>query len=424
MTGAFAYALVARALQPLLPLYLRLRLKRGKEIADRLNERYGLPGRPRPEGKLLWIHGASVGECMSALPLIECLLALNPELHIMLTSGTVASAQLIARRLPPRAFHQFIPLDTPGFSRRFLDHWRPAATLWLESELWPNLLAEVKARRLPAARLNARLTPRSAARWQRRSGWFRDILATFNVTLTIGRADAMRLEQAGAANVSYTGNLKFTAPAPAYDAAAFDALRDAIGPRPVWLMASSHSGEEEMALRLHQQLAERLPDLLTIIAPRHSSRAEEVAAQLTLPFARRSLGELPASDQPLYLADTMGELGLLYRAAGLTVVGGSFTPKGGHSPIEPAQCACATLIGPDTSKCEDAVTELVQAGALIKVDDEEELLNQLRRLLSDNSAREAMQQAGLQATEQQVPILNATLAALAPALNPAGMAVA
>lgn len=418
------YGAALSMVAPLLPLYLAWRARKGKEAPERLAERYGQAGRARPAGMLLWFHGASVGEGLSALPLIERLCALNPNLSILFTSGTLASAELIGKRLPAQALHQFVPLDVPRYARRFLDHWRPDAAIWLESELWPALLAGLRGRGIPALRLNARLTAKSAAGWQKVAPWFKTILSSFKLTLAIAEADAQRLRMAGAQNVLSVGNLKFTVPAPLVDNAALGALRQAIGARPVWLMASSHPGEEEMALRLHNRLAAAWPNLLTLIAPRHPHRGDEVEALITQPHARRSRDERLTPDHAVYLADTMGEMALLYHAAGLAVMGGSFTPKGGHNPIEPAQCNAATLIGPDTSKCADITAELAEAGALLQVQNEDALYEQLARLLRDHAARAAMQEAGRRATQQQERILRATLEGMAQVLGPLGVRTA
>ncbi len=372
---------------------------------------------------MLWLHGASVGESLSALPLIERLLELNPSLHIVMTTGTVTSANLLAQKLPPRAFHQYIPLDVPTYAKRFLSHWRPDAALWLESELWPNMLAAMQQQKIPAARVNARLTAKSAHGWQRMRSWFLDLHTTFSQTLAIAAADAERLTALGVPTVIQAGNLKLATPAPPVLAANEAQLHQAIGQRPVWLFANSHPGEEALAQRVHQHLAKTYPNLLTLIVPRHVVRANEVSALLGPATPRRSLNQWPQPEQPFYLGDSMGEMSLYYRAAGIACVGGSFTPKGGHNPVEAAQGNCAVLIGPDTSKCEDLTELLEHAGALKKVHSEAELIQQLEKLLGNTAARNAAQQAARAATGNQALVLQNILAALAPTLTRGGIAV-
>ena len=404
------------------PYYLKRRLKIGKEKAERLAERYGQTSLARPEGKLIWLHGASVGETASALPLIEKLLELNPKLSILVTSGTVASADMLGKKLPSRAFHQFVPLDVPSYAKRFMAHWQPDAVIWLESEIWPNLLEA--ASHIPNLRLNARLTARSARNWQRSGNWFRQMLSRFALTLTISEDDANRLRACGAQNVKFCGNLKFTVPPLPVNAEAQTNLLLSIGDRPTWLMASSHPGEEAIALEVHHQLKASYPDLLTIIVPRHVTRAGEIEAMLDVPHARRSKGELPTRAHEIYLADTMGELGLFFRLSQVVCVGGSFTPKGGHSPIEPAQCGCAVLMGPDTSKCADIAEALVAAGAMRQLKNKEELAAEVSRLLGDESARRTMAEAGLLASMHQEEVMAHLLDALSPHLTPLGVRTA
>jgi 3-deoxy-D-manno-octulosonic-acid transferase len=399
------------------PLYLHYRVRQEKEDPARLGERYGRASQSRPPGRLLWLHGASVGETLSALPFIEHVLDTQPALWVLVTSGTRTSAELLSRRLPARAIHQYLPLDIPAYTNRFLDHWRPDAAIWLESELWPVMLETMRRRALPAARLNARLTEKSAIGWQRFAGWFRHLLSTFSLTLPISAADGQRLQNAGAPGLAMAGNLKFTAPAPMADSGELAELKTHIGTRPVWLFANSHPGEEEMARRIHATLARRWPDLLTVIIPRHPARADDVEMMLGGAVPRRSRGEWPQSGQAFYLGDTMGEMGLFYRAIPIAVVGGSFTPKGGHNPLEPAQCSAAPLIGPDTSKCADIVEELKTAGALIQLPDETALTEELATLLAQPDVRRLRAKAAHAASQRQDEIMASTLAALAPLLQ-------
>ena len=415
------YPLAIGFATPLVPALLQWRTAQGKEDPLRRTERTGHSTRSRPEGPLLWIHAASVGESISALALIDRLLQKNAALHILVTSGTVTSANLLAHKLPARAIHQYIPLDVPRYARRFLDHWTPDAALWLESELWPNLLSELKKRNIPAARINARLTAKSEHGWRWVKSWFCQINSAFQVILAIGPADAQRFNALGVPNVQQAGNLKLTAPPPAADEKASATLQAKIGVRPVWMFASTHAGEEELALRVHTTLAPKYPDLLTLIVPRHIARADDIINILGDATPRRSKGEWPQPDRPFYLGDSMGEMGLYYRAAPIVCVGGSFTPKGGHSPVEPAQCGAAVVIGPDTRKCEDLVDALVPAGALIKVRSEAELARTIDRLLSDIVLRDRMRTAALSATRQSDIILEQTLAALSPILTAAGV---
>lgn len=366
-----AWRLVAGAAAPALPAYLRRRAARGKEVPERLAERYG-EGAARPDGPLLWLHAASVGETLSLLPLIEALARAAPGLRFLVTTGTVTSATLLARRLPPalapRVAHRFVPLDVPGWVARFLDGWRPDAAVFAESELWPNLIAAAAQRGVPLALVNARMSERSAAWWRRAPGLARQVLAPFRLVLAQTEADAARLRALGAP-AECRGNLKYAAPPLPADGAELARLRALIGARPAWLAASTHPGEEAMVLAAHRRLAAAHPGLLTIIVPRHPERGPEVVALAgDLPAARRAAGQDPGAGTAVLVADTLGELGLFYRLVACAFVGGSLVAHGGQNPLEPARLGCPVLVGPHTWNFAEVIARLDAAGGLARIE--------------------------------------------------------
>jgi 3-deoxy-D-manno-octulosonic-acid transferase len=386
-----AYRIAATAAAPALRLLLNARLRAGKEDEARLPERFGAASAPRPPGKLLWIHAASNGEARSALGLLDRLLKASPDLHVLFTTFTLTAARMLAEALPPRAVHQFVPLDVPAWIDRFLDHWRPDAALWIEGELWPNLVSRTAARGVPMALVNARISARSFARWRRAGAWLRPPLAAFSVCLAQSETDAERLAALGARSPRFLGHLKFDGAELPADEAAQQEVRHAITGRPVWLAASTHAGEEEIVVDAHRRLAATRPDLLTVLVPRHARRGDEVAALLErsgLSFARRSRGEAPRRTHAIYLADTMGELGMFYRLAPIAFVGASLVPKGGQNPLEAAQLGCAICFGPHMTNCRDIADALIAAGAAVEIRDADSLAARIARMLSDGSARE------------------------------------
>ncbi|MGD9537522.1 MAG: 3-deoxy-D-manno-octulosonic acid transferase [Alphaproteobacteria bacterium] len=422
MIGALAtpgtYRLVSRLAGPAISFYLRRRLARGKEERARFGERLGRAAPPRPDGFLVWCHAASVGESMALLPLLDRLHQARPALSALVTSGTVTSARLLAERLPPFAVHQYVPVDRPDPVRRFLKHWRPDLALWVESELWPNLVLETARRGVPMFLVNARMSDASAARWVRYPKLIAALLAAFRVVLTQTEADAARFRDLGA-TVECTGNLKYDAPAPHYDAAALEALKAAIGGKPCWLAASTHDGEEAVALDAHVRLATRRRDLLTIVAPRHPERGETVVALARargLVVARRSRGEPIAPETAVYLADTLGELGLFYSLCGVVFVGGSLVPVGGHNAIEPARLDCALIAGPDMANFTDLQTALRDAGALATVRDAASLAEAVAALLDDPARRDACATSARRVAESLGGAAERTLAHLLPAI--------
>ena len=382
---------------PLLRRHLRRRAARGKEIPARLAEREG-HGAARPPGRLIWLHAASVGETQSALPLLAALAAADPAARFLLTTGTVTAARLLEGRLPPalapRVQHRFAPLDVPAWVERFLAGWRPDLGVFVESELWPNLITAAAGSGVPLALVNARISARSARLWRAAGGAGRQLLARFAFIAAQGPAEAARLAALGAKPVQW-GNLKHAAPPLPADPAEVAALAAAIGPRPVWIAASTHAGEEALALSVHRALAARLPGLLTILAPRHPERAEEVVRLAApLPLVRRSRGEIPGPATAVLLFDTIGELGLAYRLAQAAFVGGSFTPRGGQNPLEPARLGLPVFIGPRHENFADTVALLRAAGALEVLPNPAALADALGRVLTEDQTRRRMGAAG------------------------------
>ncbi len=413
LTGR-AWALAATAATPVLRRLLRRRAARGKELPARLAERRGFPGAARPSGRLLWLHAASVGETLSALPLVA---ALPPDVTILFTTGTLTSANLLDARLREaglayRVLHRFVPLDVPAWAARFLDAWRPDAACFLESELWPNLLAACAARRIPAALVNARLSARSARQWARAPGFAREVLGRFAWIAAQSQEDAARLLALGATSVDAPGNLKFAAPPLPVDTTEHARLQALLGHRPRWLAASTHPADDAVVAACHAALSARHPRLLTAIVPRHPERGAALAATCNAP--RRALGQAPP-EAGIWVADTLGELGLFYRCFPLVLIGKSFAGGGGQNPWEPAQLGCAVLCGPDMQNFTEATARLRQAGALTQVPDQAALVEALDAMLRDPAALAQAGDAGRQATAQATdlpPLLAARLMTL------------
>ena len=424
-TGGKLWAGTARLVAPGLRLMLRLRLARGKELPDRLAERRGIDPSPRPPGRLLWLHAASVGETASILPVLAPLLAGAPDLTVLVTTGTVTAAALLAQRLTPdqqgRVLHRFVPLDVPGWVGRFLDHWRPDAAAFLESELWPNLLFACHARHIKLMLVNARLSPRSFARWRRAPGFARELLGVFDHVQARSEADAARLRMLGARRVEAPGDLKFAAPPLPVDTAELDRLQALLAGRPVWLAASTHPGEDALAFAVHRRIAARHPALLTIVAPRHPERGAAIASEAApLPVTRRALGAAPPAAAGVWVVDTLGELGLCYRLAPIAFVGRSLVPPGGgQNPLEPARLGCAIAVGPLTGNFQEPVALLRDAGALVEVADAAALAGFVTAMLTDPARREDMGRRATAVVQRHGDLAEHTAAALLALLSTA-----
>lgn len=417
------YRGTATALGPLIDAYLRRRIGRGKEDPARLEERRGLPGRPRPNGPLVWLHAASVGESVALLPLIERLRAEQPGLAILVTTGTVTSAATMARRLPDGAIHQFVPVDRPAWVRRFLAHWRPDVGIWVESDLWPTLVTEAAAAGVRLALVDARMSEGAFRRWHRFRRLARPLFAAFERVLASSPAQAERFRALGFRDVRFVGNLKAAGAPPPVDADVVAALTGAIAGRPVWLAANTHPGEDEVVFDAHARLAASRPGLLTVVAPRHPDRGKaiaELAAGRGLTMARRSLGELPGPDTAVYVADTLGEMGALYASVPITFLAGSLVPVGGHNPIEPAHAGTALLLGPLMPNNRDSADALIDAGAARRIEDAASIAAAVDALLDDPEAVRAMAGAARRVAAEGRRGLDHILDALTPML-PAGL---
>lgn len=403
---------------PFLRRYVEYRARKGKEDPARLEERFGRASRARPAGPLLWLHAASVGESLSILPLVEAVVGRWPRLTLLITTGTVTSARLMAERLPAGAIHQFAPMDRPRWIGAFLDHWRPDLAIRVESELWPATLDAIEARSIPSLLVNARMSRRSARRWQRVQGLARRVLGTFALCLAQTEEDAARLQSLGAPDVRCLGNLKLAAPALPFDAGLLETLRRRCAGRPVWIGASTHDGEEERLAAAHRTIRARLPDALLILVPRHPARGPRIAARLRgegHSVSLRSAHQPPGSE--IYVADGLGELGVMYRLARVGFVGGSLVPHGGQNLLEPARLDCAILHGPHMTNFAEIAGEIARAGGSAQVETEEALTDAVAELLTDEAVRSRSCAAAARIAEGKTRILDAVMDAIAPYLD-------
>ncbi|MCA3728031.1 MAG: 3-deoxy-D-manno-octulosonic acid transferase [Phenylobacterium sp.] len=403
------YGLATGLAEPLAPLILKRRAKAGREDPLRLGERLGRAGAPRPPGPLVWLHGVSVGETVSLLALVEGLRARRPDLGLLVTSGTRTSAELLARRLPAGVRHQYVPVDTPGAVRRFLDHWRPDLGVFAESELWPNLILTARRRGTRLVLASARITEGTARTWRRAPASARRLLSAFDLILPQDRATADRLRGLGA-DCGRELNLKRAGAPLIFDPAELARLQGLAAGRPVVLAASTHPGEDALIAEAAEGLG-----ALVVIAPRHPERGAEIAAALKAP--RRALGEEPGPETLVWIADTLGEMGLFFRLADVVVMGGSFPGGiGGHNPLEPARLGAPVITGPDIANAADVYGEMFDEVCALMARDGPDLRRKLAGLLADPVLRRRMREAALAYAARQEQTLADALEDLAPLL--------
>ncbi len=385
----FLYSAWVVASVGLVPFFARSQTAKLREQGvpvRRAHEKLGHATQDRQgSGPLIWLHAASVGESLSVLALITRMGLILPRAHFLITSGTATSAALVAQRMPPRTVHQFAPLDAPGPLKRFLRHWRPDAAIFVESELWPQMLRRTHATGAKMALVNARLSDKSVETWRKHPKMAAYLFDVFDLILTQNDAMAHKMVSMHAPSdrVARGINLKSMAgPLPVDEDALFEA-RAALGHRPVWVASSTHDGEEDAVLQAHQTLLKQFPDLCLILAPRHPERGDAVEDMVTaagLTCNRRSRGDAPGAQ--VYLADTLGELGLWYAMTDIVFLGGSLLPIGGHNPFEVAQAGAAVLSGTHVAAFAETYTQLEAEGAAHFVEDGDDLTATLANLLS------------------------------------------
>ncbi len=433
MTRAYnTYRFLTRISTPLLEKLLQRRAAGGKEDQERLLERKGQTGLERPKGDVIWIHAASVGESQSALILVNKILSSLKNASVLVTTGTRTSAQIMDKNLPDGAVHQYYPLDHPDWVNAFIKHWSPTAVLWMESELWPNMMSALKKQKIPTALVNARLSDSSFRNWRFLKGTAKNILNTFHIVLCQNPIDKHRFETLGSPpyTVYITNNLKYSAAPLPCNTHELKHINAHILNRPIWLYSSTHDGEEDLACRVHAIVKNALPDLLTIIAPRHPHRRDDIAAvckkhKLNATF-RGENNAMPTSDTDIYIADTMGELGLFYRLAPLACIGRSFSLDGGggHNPIEAAQLGCAVLHGPNVQFQQQIYDDMNTAGAALCMSSPEYLIETVRTFLSEDKFMRAQQKRGQDFAATKTAVIDHVWAYIAAMFSTAGLRVA
>jgi len=390
---------------------LNKRLAKGKEDAKRIGERMGQSKVNRPEGALLWVHGASVGEVTSLLTLVQRLQAQNKALTILITSGTKTSAKVIESRALPNVIHQYIPMDHPLWVTLFLDYWRPDAVIFAESEIWPNLISEIGTRKIPSALINARMSDKSYKGWKRFGKTIAKLLRSFDVVLTQSTEDKRRYIELGHSNVKECGNIKYNSDKLPVDKEDLLSLEKRFKERPAWVYASTHEGEEIIACEIHNKIKTFLPNILTFIVPRHPERRTEIAQscdneQNAILF--RSAMHTPPENTEIYVIDTLGELGLFYRLADTAVIGRTLSTDGGggHNPLEAAQLNCATLYGPLYQNQKEIFNDMRTHDAAILCRDKDALYDEVLKLFLEPDYMDSMKAKALAYTESKTAILD------------------
>lgn len=389
------YSLAWLLALPFAFLYLLRRGWRQPAYLRHWGERLGLA--PRADSRpVIWIHAVSVGETRAAAPLVDAFMRKHPGHAILITHATPTGRATGHELFGDRVRRAYLPYDFPPLAWLFLKRARPVLGIVMETELWPNLFRACRRRAIPVLLVNARMSARSARGYQRFAGLSRMALRDLQAIAAQTEADAERLRALGATEITVAGNVKFDVTPPPDTQAKAAALKYLFAGRFVFLCASTREGEEALLLDALAELD--MPDLLTVIVPRHPQRFAAVAELLrsrALPFARRSDGQSVNADTRAFLGDSMGEMAAYYAAADLCYVGGSLLPLGGQNMIEAAAAGCPALFGPHTWNFQEASEQAVSWGAARRVADAGELRDAVQALHGDLLARQGMAQAGL-----------------------------
>ncbi|RFC65359.1 3-deoxy-D-manno-octulosonic acid transferase [Fulvimarina endophytica] len=420
-----AYRFLGSVVSPALRPYVSYRTRLGKEDGARKRERFGHASAKRPEGvPLVWIHAASVGETLAVAPMARLIAEEGPQ--VLMTTGTRTSAEIVETRFSDWLIHQYVPLDVKSAVGRFLDHWQPDLAIFAESELWPNTLNELSARRVPQVLVNARLSDRSFERWKK-AHWFAEaLIENFALIVAQSEVDAERYRRLGAGSVTVVGNLKADSEAPGCDPAILAEIAPVIDRRPVWAALSTHPGEELIAATCHIGLKRRHRGLLTVIVPRHADRGDAIAEELRsvgLKVAQRSKGEMPGEGIDIYLGDTMGEMGLYLELSKIAFIGKSLTGEGGQNPLEPAMLGRAILSGRYVQNFREVYQTLAEGGACVILKDETGLTREVDALLSSPDRRADMGEAARACVSTMRGAKERTMKALSPFINPLKVAI-
>ena len=406
-------------LYPFTGPFLRARARRGKEDLERRAERYGYASWDRPDGPLVWFHAASVGESLAIMPLITRMESFG--INLVMTTGTVTSADIAQERLSQRTVHQYVPMDMKRSVSRFLDHWKPDLAVFAESEIWPTTIEELAKRNVPQVLVNARMSDRSNKRWQKRPSLAQAVFGQLSQVIAQSQLDADRFSSLGAPWVTVAGNLKTDVGVPKFDQKQVDHLKKMINDRPTWIAVSTHKGEEESVAQVHAMLAQHVPEILTILVPRHPERVQEVLADLEshkLKVACRSDDSPIEASTQIFVGDTIGEMGLYLQLANIVFMGKSLKAQGGQNPIEPAVCRSAILSGRYVQNFRDTYQALLDNGGARLVSDEKMLANHVLHLLRNAKDLNAMQEAAAYTVSQMSGALEKSIEALDPYIMP------
>ena len=420
----FFYRVLTFLLKPFVRFALYLRRKKGLETKDkkRMVERFGKTFAHRPKNaKVVWFNAASVGESNSIMPVVDRVLAGYPNAFVVVTTSSLTAADNMAKKLKGKnAVHQFLPVDRRAYVDRFFNYWKPELGFFVDSDFWPNLILSAKAHDVPLVLLNGRISDKSFAKWKKNLSFAKTLMHGFKFGFGKSDEDKRRLSVMGMEPVECVGNLKYGVPPMSCDKAELESLQKKIGKRPVFVVSSTHPGEEEICLSALLIIKKTFSNVLMILAPRHPARGQEIYDMVEangLHAALRSRGDDITPVVDVYVADTMGELGLFYTLSDIAFVGGSLVPWGGHNPMEPARLHNVVLSGKNVMNFQETFDLLKAENAVIMLNNEKDFASKVKSFFeNEDVAKEYMARAFCVA-EREAAVLDRVMDRIKPELD-------
>ena len=344
------YRLLINLVLLISPLIIILRLIKKKEHPIRFKEKFCFFPIKRGNGKLVWFHGSSVGEILSIIPLVEKLEKNKSIKKILITSSTLSSSKVLTKFKLKKTVHQFFPIDANFLTKKFLDYWNPAIAIFVESEIWPNMLINVKKKSIPLVLLNARITKESYKKWKMISLLSKFLFESFDISFPQNHETKKYLNSLGVKKIKFLGNLKFSESKTQKNSALNKNIEKTFKSRKIWCAVSTHNGEEKICAEAHQKLKKKYKKLLTVIIPRHVHRVNNIYKEVNnmgFKVQIHSKKSKIKKDTDIYLVDTYGETKSFFKICNTVFLGGSIVNHGGQNPLEPARLGCKILHGPN-----------------------------------------------------------------------------
>ena len=373
----FIYNIAINLIILISPFIILVRLFKNKEDKIRFKEKFCSFSKKRGTGKLVWFHGSSVGEILSVIPLVEKLEKKKSIKKILITSSTLSSSNVLSNFKLTKTIHQFFPIDSNFLTEKFLNYWNPSVAIFIESEIWPNMLMNIKKKSLPLILLNARITKKSFNKWRMIPSMSKILFNTFNICFSQNKETKKYLKSLGSKKIKFLGNLKYSESKTQKENTLNNSLKNILNYKKVWCAASTHNSEEKICAIAHKKLKKKYKNLLTIIIPRHTQRAESIASEIQdigLKIQIRSMKNKLSNNTEIYLADTYGETKSFYNICKTVFLGGSLINHGGQNPLEPVRLGCKVVHGPYIQNFTEVYQLLKKGGLSSKFNNVEQLV--------------------------------------------------